>query len=328
MGHNLNYNSRNNEYAFVSAREQAWHKLGQVIEKDGLTSEEALIKSHLDYNVSIHDIFRDDDLNVESHKELRRDDTQITMGIVGKGYTIVQNKDCFDFFSYIAEKQEAIIQTAGALGEGEVIFITAKLPKEIVIAGTDLIENYIVLVNSFNMSYAFSAYLTPIRVVCNNTLNFSLSGAVNRIYLKHTTHIQSQLFEASRMLGMYTQHMAKFDGIMNHFAQINISDHQAHKIIHNVFLNKKEMIALAKEEDVSISKRKENIIEEVMKYYHSTDDLNHIRGTAWGVLNGITGYYQHIKNFSNEELKFKSIVLGGDAYSKQQAVYKELLKLS
>lgn len=40
-------------------------------------------------------------------------------------------------------------------------------------------------------------------------------------------------------------------------------------------------------------------------------EIDSIRGTGYGVYNAVAGYFQNVKNFHSDEVKMKSIVLGG-----------------
>ncbi len=96
-------------------------------------------------------------------------------------------------------------------------------------------------------------------------------------------------------------------------------------IITRAFLSKDEIKALAINGNVELSSRKENMIREVILYYHVAPEIDSIRGTGYGVYNAMTGYFQNVKNFRDEEAKMKSIVLGGLAGQYTQRVFDKLI---
>src|SRR5476651_811071 len=160
MANHLNYNEDTQKHSFMSVKQKAWHGLGTII-NDYPTSAEAIKYAGLDYTVEKRNLFTyGDDTNPETEDndvvmEWRvdvpdqyatvRTDTDEVLGVVGKDYEVVQNVNAFEFFdSLIGGKNGVLYETAGALGKGERIFITAKLPDYIRVGRDDLIEQYLV----------------------------------------------------------------------------------------------------------------------------------------------------------------------------------------
>ena len=141
MAHQLYLDEQSGKFSFFSVKEKAWHGLGQIVEQYP-TSTEALQFAGLDYEVTKENLFTacynsdgelmDNTTNVKSHFATMRKDTGAVLGIVGKDYEIVQNKDAFAFFDSIVSGDEIQYETAGALGKGERIFITAKFVMNVV----------------------------------------------------------------------------------------------------------------------------------------------------------------------------------------------------
>ncbi len=207
MAHNLNFNDRTGKYSFFSVKEKAWHNLGQIVEENP-TSQEAIKFAGLDYEVEKSLLFtknrgitESQDGLIMSNSELEvpnyfaniRTDNDTVLGVVGKDYQIVQNREAFSFFDSIVGGGEGILyETAGALGNGERIFITAKLPDYIRVGnGDDITEKYIFLTTSHDGSGSITAAFTPIRIVCQNTLNASLRNyeqcCKNPTYIRRKT---------------------------------------------------------------------------------------------------------------------------------------------
>ncbi len=340
--HNLNYNEESKKYAFASAKELPWHTKGQILDHV-MNAEEAMCEAQLCFEVKKMPIYRDVTITdpsindgtiriikeqITSHFETRRMDNNETLGIVGSGYKVVQNKDCFKFFDQIVGKKEAIFETAGALGNGSQVFITAKLPREIVVADVDLIQNYIALVTSHDMTLALTCFFTPIRIVCNNTLNVALRNNTNRVYLKHTINISNQMFEAARLMGLHSKYLNALQESFDFLASKTINTQGVEQMIKDVYLNEKQKKVIVSDEDVEISTRKKNTIMAVLNYYHSDPTLEKIRGTRYGAYNAITGYYQNVKEYSSDDLKMKNIVLQGTAWNYSQKAFDSLLKMN
>jgi len=182
--HNLNYNEQTQRHSFFSVKEKPWHGLGQII-KDYPTSAEALAFAGLDYTVEKRPLFTYDTENHHGDPETDliipeidvpgffatvRSDTDQVLGVVGKDYEVVQNVEAFSFFDAIVGGKDGILyETAGALGNGERVFITAKLPDYIRVGRHDLIEKYLFLTTSHDGTGSIQIAFTPVRIVCQNS---------------------------------------------------------------------------------------------------------------------------------------------------------------
>ena len=218
MAHNINYNEQTRRYSFFSVKEKAWHGLGQIV-KQYPTSEEAIKHAGLDYEVVKSPLFTNgseiitdfnhlemnqNTLEVPNYFANIRTDNNTVLGVVGKDYHIVQNHEAFNFFDAIVGGDEGILyETAGALGKGERIFITAKLPDYIRVGnGDDVTEKYIFLTTSHDGSGSITAAFTPIRIVCQNTLNASLRNMTNVVRIKHTSGAKQRIENAHKVMGL------------------------------------------------------------------------------------------------------------------------------
>ncbi len=323
--HNLNYNNNTDEYSFVSAIEPAWHKLGTVLDHV-FTAKEAIEHGGLDFTVEKQRLLTERWLEVPDHFVTVREDNNEVLGLVGKDYTIVKNRDVFTFFDQIVGEGKALYETAGCLGKGGVIFITAKLPKQIIIGSDSPIENYLVLCSSHDGSMAITAFFTSVRVVCQNTLNASFSHCTNRVYIKHTQNVKERFLEAATIMGLHSKYLDKLQDAYRLLYDKRVSDQDMKSIVTRAFLNKDEIKALALTGDVELSTRKTNMIDNVIQYYHEASEIDSIRGTGYGVYNAVAGYFQNMKNVKNDEAKMKSIVLGGYSSQYTQRVFDRLTK--
>ena len=130
-----------------------------------------------------------------------RTDYNIPLGIVKERYTPVQNIEAFSFFDDCIGKDRAIWQTAGFFGNGERIFVSAKLPNDILVNG-DPVENYLVFTNSHDGSTGVKILFTPIRVVCQNTLNAAIRTSTNFVSFRHTSSVHDNINVAKEILGI------------------------------------------------------------------------------------------------------------------------------
>lgn len=316
MAHNLN--QTNGKWSFASANEKAWHGLGQIVD-GAMTSEQAIKLAGLDYEVVKQPVFT---MVGETKTEITgkfatvRKDTGAPLGIVGSRYQIVQNEEAFKFFDAITGKGEAMYETAGALGAGETVFITAKMPKYIRIAGTDDVsEVYVMLKSTHDGSGAVIAAITPIRVVCQNTLNAALSNMINSVSIRHTKNAGYNLEQAHKLLGISHKYIDQVNELFNHMTKIQIKDSAARDLVKKLFASQKED-----------SSRALNIQQDVLKSYFSGVGQDGIVGTGWGLYNGITHYLNHGKNYRTGESRLESII-GGSSEKKQNEAIELILAM-
>ena len=244
--HNLNFNEQTGKYSFYSLREKAWHSYGQISDKE-LNSREVLIQSQLAFPVgllpSTYILPSGEKIISDNNYATFREDTKQILGEgLSKDYHIVQNADAFTFFDSIVKGEGIIYETAGALGKGERIFITAKLPKYIKVGSDDLIEQYLFLTSSHDGKESITVAFTPIRIVCNNTLTAALSNCSNVVRIRHTANAEQQLKEAHKVMGMVNTLSPLMEQAFNHWSKVKITDQQVQKLIQIALAPNKETL--------------------------------------------------------------------------------------
>lgn len=329
MGHNLNFNETTNQHSFFSVKEKAWHGLGQIIE-DYPTSAEALKFAGLDYTVEKQKIYtmrneyENPQLIVPDYFATMRKDTADVLGIVGKDYKIVQNVDAFSFFDSIVGGDGIQYETAGALGKGERIFITAKLPGYIKVGREDLIEQYLFLTTSHNGYGSITAAFTPVRIVCNNTLNAALRNQTSSIKIRHTANAKDRLEQAHKVMGISNQLSVQLEGIFNSWSKVKITDPEVLRLIQLAMTPNKEVLEnLQKGKHDELSTCFNNICNSVYEYAlgSETQQTETTKGTLFGAYNAVTGYFQNVRTYKNEEAKIKSVLYGGTAQARSQKAF-------
>ncbi|MXN91117.1 DUF932 domain-containing protein [Flavobacterium sp. Sd200] len=331
MAHNLNFNEHTGKYSFFSVQQKAWHDLGQIV-TEYPTSAEAIKHAGLDYEVAklpnTHVLPSGKSvLSKDSFYTFRTDNEEILGGKVGKDYHTVQNKEAFSFFDAIVGGGDGILyETAGALGNGERIFITAKLPGYIRVGkGEDITEKYIFLTTSHDGSGSITAAFTPIRVVCQNTVNAALGNMSNVVRIRHTAGAKQRLEDAHKVMGLANTMSEQLEGIFNGWANVKVSDKEVKKLIQLALCPNKETFDLLKRgaED-ELSTLFKNTVENAFSYamLSDTQQMDTTRGTLYGAYNAVTGYYQNVRNYKDSEAKLQSIVMGGTAQGKSQKAFE------
>lgn len=327
MAHNLNFNEQTAKHSFFSVKEKAWHNLGQVIQ-DYPTSAEAILHAGLDYEVEKRKLFTpslsDGTIEVPNYFSTVRTDNDAVLGVVGKDYQIVQNKDAFSFFDAIVGGDGILYETAGALGKGERIFITAKLPNYIRVGKDDLIEKYLFLTTSHDGSGSITAAFTPIRIVCANTLNAALRNQSNTVRIRHTSNAKHRLEQAHKVMGISDILSVQMQAIFNYWAKIRISDNEVKKLIQSALAPSKEVLKnLQDGKDDELSSCFTNMVDSAFSYAMSdpTQLMDTTKGTVFGAYNAITGYFQNIRSYKDDEAKLSSLLMGGTGQQRAQTAF-------
>lgn len=341
MAHNLNFNSRTGHYSFFSVKQKPWHNLGQIVEEHP-TSEQAIQFAGLDYEVEKSPLFSkglgiiennsgieivDSELEVSNYFANIRTDNNTVLGVVGKDYHIVQNREAFSFFDSIVGGGDGILyETAGALGNGERIFITAKLPDYIRVGnGDDITEKYIFLTTSHDGSGSITAAFTPIRIVCQNTLNASLKNMSNVVRIRHTSGAKQRLEDAHRIMGLANRLSSDLESTFNYWAKIKVGDDEMKKLIQLALCpNKETLNHLHTGNFDDLSTVFKNTVDDAFAYamMSDTQQIETTKGTLFGAYNAVTGFYQNVKTYKDDEAKLQSIVMGGTAQIKSQKAFE------
>lgn len=338
MAHNINRNAITGVDSFFSVKEKAWHGLGQIV-TDYPTSAEAIRFAGLDYEVEKKPLFTKADmllageaglvvgaeqLDVPDYYATVRTDNNAVLGVVGKDYEVVQNRDAFSFFDSIVGGDGILYETAGALGDGERIFITAKLPDYIRVGREDLIEQYLFLTTSHDGSGSITAAFTPIRIVCANTLNAAMHRKSNTVKIRHTSGAKERLEEAHKLMGICNTLGIQLENIFNQWSKVRITDREVKKLVQLAMIpNKEVLLKLQDGRDEELSTAFSNMVDKVCAYgvEHDTQQLETTKGTLFGAYNAVTGYFQNVRSYKSDEAKLKSILLGGTAQLRTQAAY-------
>lgn len=333
MAHNINFNENTGKHSFFSVKEKAWHRLGQIVDQYP-NSKDAISHAGLDYQVEKADLTArvknsanqqlSGSAPVPGYFATMRTDNNAVLGVVGKDYQIVQNRDAFTFFDSIVGNDGILYETAGALGKGERIFITAKLPGYIQVGSNDLIEKYLFLTTSHDGSGSITAAFTPVRIVCANTLNAAMKNMTNVVKIRHTSNAVERLRTAHKVMGIANKFSDEVGEIFNHWAKKPITDPQLRKLIEIAMAPNREVLGNIRDGKVNaLSTQFTNIVDDVYEYALSnpTQQLPTTMGTVFGAYNAVTGYFQNVRKFQDDEAKVKSILLGGTAQLRAQTTF-------
>lgn len=337
MSANLNYDNEGRASVAYTG-DLPWHREGQKIE-NAFTMEEAIKEANLDYEVELRPLHIYDGDNV-SHKvpnrqAVVRKDNNVTLGVVGNKYSVLQPREAFGFFDGLFGEGKCRYDVAGVLGNGERMWLLAKIednePLEIV--PNDVLEKYLCLTTAFDGSGATIATPTPVRVVCQNTVNVVLKdvkaadrgGIQNFVRVKHTGDCAARLKDAGQILkntGIW------YDEAKMHFqkfAKTDLTVKQTRDYVATVLYNEDT----ANENVDEWKARTRNTVNSVMDLVDGGrgSDIKGVRGTLWGAYNALTEYADHTKVYRGTKTKtgidsrksFEQSQFGSGRYMKERA---------
>lgn len=264
-------------------REKPWHGLGTQV-KEAPTSSEALIYAGLNWQVAQEDVYTENGRKIFGYKVNTRSTDETALGIVSDRYKVVQNEDAFRFTDDLLG-EGVVYETAGALQGGRKVWMLARMPEKYIIAG-DEITPYMVVMNSHDGSSGIKVAMTPIRVVCQNTLNLALNTAKRIWTTKHTENVMSRVYEAKETLSLAGQYMGELGRGIDELSQIKLSDRKAVEFMQEFF---------PITTDMTDAQRKNNmrLLEDLKSRYWDAPDLAHVGKNGYRFVNAVSDFATH-----------------------------------
>ena len=279
-----------------------WHGLGTPV-GDYMTSAEALEAAGLNWNVDARPVFTDNGIKIPGYVANTRDSDNSVLGIVSDKYKIVQNVDAFAFTDSLIGP-ECKYETAGSLRNGKSTFMLAKLPEKKILG--DEFGNYVCFTNTHDGTGAVKVCMTPVRVVCNNTLNLALNTSKRIWTCKHMGRMEDKLHEAEVTLGLAEQYMDDLSVVAERLANVSLNNDEIRAIVEEMFPMNDESPDRTK---ANMQKAK---TEFMVAYY--MPDIEKFRNTAWGILNATSDWMSHSSPQRNtstyQERNFERIIYG------------------
>ena len=286
-------------HSFVSAREDAWHRLGKTLQ-DAFNAEEALSQAHLagwdvrKINLTGSEITPDGVTTLEIPDRWASVYTNpITkqtqyLGVVGSHYQAIQNEAHVELLDALVDESGAKhFETAGSLRGGKEVFVTMRMPEALQIGGEDQVDVYLVAVNSHDGSSAFKFLVTPVRVVCANTLAAALGSSQASFSIRHTRGAEGKIQEAREALGLTWKYAQEFDAAAQRMISQAMTDSEFEKIARAI--SGMDATALSKRAETSALRNFEGLV----SLWEGSETMTKIKGTRWAGYNAVTEYVDH-----------------------------------
>ena len=266
-----------------SVREKPWHGLGTIV-TEAPASAEALKLAGLDWEVVQEPVYTGCNEMVKGYKANVRSSDRRVLGVVSDRYKVVQNTDAFSFTDELLGKGVKY-ETAGSLQEGKKVWLLARLPKEYVIAG-ERISSYLVFSNTHDGSGSVKVAVTPVRVVCNNTLNLALETAKRSFSMIHTGNIHDKIQEAKDTLFMAENYMDNLGIEFEQLRRQKMTDAQVKEYI-------ELLLPMEKEPTPIQSKNILKLRRDMEQRYYEAPDLQKVGNNAYRFINAVSDFATH-----------------------------------
>lgn len=272
-----------NVETMFSVREKPWHGLGTIV-LEAPASADALRLAGLDWNVVQEPVCTETGELIEGYKANIRDKDRRVLGVVSDRYKVVQNTDAFSFTDELLGKGVRY-ETAGSLQEGRKVWLLARLPREYIIAG-ERISPYLVFSNTHDGSGSVKVAVTPVRVVCNNTLNLALDTAKRSFSMIHTGNIQDKIQEAKDTLFMAEEYMDCLGIEFERLRRQKMTDGQVEEYIELLLPMEKDPTPMQEKNIIRLRKDME-------KRYYKAPDLQKVGNNAYRFINAVSDFATH-----------------------------------
>ena len=294
------------DHMFSASRVTPWHGLGTVVDT-APTSAEALKLAKLNWSV-LQAPVQYEGAKFEKIRTVKdrfvnyRSDNGQPVGLVGKNYNIIQNTEAFEFTDALLG-EGVKYETAGSLQGGSKIWLLASTPKEKVLG--DIVVPYLLFFNGHDGTSKVRACITPVRVVCQNTLNIALRDTQRSWAFTHSQHIKTKLQEATQTLQLANNYMSSLKEQSEILAKEKITKQELRDFVEKMF-------PLDDAKTPNGVTRTKDKIERFRECFHA-EDVSEFRGTKWGLILAMSDFTTHVplRNEKHKERFFEKSVLDG-----------------
>ena len=288
----------------LASRRLPWAPLvtGSADPGEHLTSEELIRKAGLDWGVGIRPLYRKlDNGEFVQHTRVRetyRDDNEQELGAVCTRYEPFSNLDAFKFGDALVETGQGRWVDAGMQARGRRVFMTMLL-QEFSVLGNDPYELYLFLRASHDGTTAVDPFLVPFRVSCTNQMGMVRRQNIFHTSILHTGTIRERAAEAQSALLATVNYQAEFSRIAERLAAEAVSDEKVNAVFKAIVPENRP--------------RRDDMIADMLHVYNTSQDLAGQDPNGYKVLNAVTEYFDHVKNWQNPNSRFNAIMWGEGA---------------
>lgn len=291
-----------------------WHGLGVEVRND-LTPVQMMEKAGCDWTVEQQPLVTATGLEIEDKVALVRTSDNTVLDVTGKDWKPVQNEDAFNFFAEYVAAGDMEMHTAGSLKNGRNVWALAKVNESFSINGDDQVDSYLLFSNPHEYGKAIDIRFTPIRVVCHNTLTFSLqSASKNFVKLNHRSEFDADMVK--QQMGLASEKFAQYKEMAEFLSSRRYTAESLIQFYNEVFpFTHKSAEEVTKAEDLSKNAKA------AMDVLYTQPGANYAEGSWWQALNSVTYLTDH-KLGRNADSRMQSSWFGVNQTRKLKAVNK------
>lgn len=321
MAHMIDMSNGRANMAYVG--ETPWHGLGRVLTK-GQPIEIWAKEAGMNFNIEkspLHFSANGESALFPARVALYRSDNGAPLSIMGEDYKIVQPEQVLEFYRDLVDAAGFELETAGVLYSGRRYWALAKTGDQMRLLGQDEMRGYLLLATSCDGSLATTAKFTSVRVVCQNTLS-AATGTYNKggVKVPHST-----VFDADRVkreLGVVHEAWAEFARNVEVLASRKVTQKEAVQWLVKTFGDADKPVD---EQDEAAARFMQKIWDCVRNSPGA--NLRSANGTAWGLVNGATYYYDHMRSTRSLDARFDRGQFG-DGAAKKELAFTNALELA
>jgi phage/plasmid-like protein (TIGR03299 family) len=285
----------------VFAEKPAWHGLGLVV-KDAPTPEEALVLAKLNWEVGQDQLFQArDGALVTDHVQNYRMDTGLPLGVVGKGYQPVQNRELAEMAYVVKGQSDRLeVESAFSMNNCRRVVFTIRAD-EFLAQNDDVVKMYLCLANGHDGSLALVWYFTSERVVCNNTFQASRAAASRTDgygTFRHEGDMEVKIKEAKRAVEAYATLRRQYGDKVQALASYKMTKEEMDSLITDAIIFANGPIP-TKDEAAKDTRKKTKREKAMTAYLQIGENFNEEREmlksspNAWLAFNACTKWLQH-----------------------------------
>ena len=275
----------------AAVRSLPWARVATRVD-EAMTSEEAIVKAGLDWNVSLRDVYVPHydgwqrQIKANAYRATVRDDNNEILGMMSPRYKVFQNRTTFGFCDALLEG--ARFEAAGSFNGGRTLFLLMRLPDTLRVNGDEMYK-YLLASTSHDGTRALTVAMIAVRLSCLNMMASALSRASRKLKVRHTMSLNESIGRARSILGLSEDYFAELEEQSKRLLHTPVDEQTAVRLTRDLFGVPYDAMALAIYED----KWTGRMFGPGRTLTLFKSGAGNSGETAWDWYNGVTEYLTH-----------------------------------